>query len=48
MYQPDDTVNVIDLLLVTDLEMRPATNGSRKRTEKLTLRTTLQVLGRDG
>jgi hypothetical protein len=30
VYQPDDTVNVIDLLLVTDLEVRPATNGSRK------------------
>ena len=46
MYQPDDTVNVIDLLVVTDLEIRPATNGSRS-AEKLTLRTTLQVLGRD-
>lgn len=29
--QPDDTVNIIDLLLVTDLELRPASNGSRKR-----------------
>ena len=29
--QPDDTVNIIDLLLVTDLELKPATNGSRKR-----------------
>jgi hypothetical protein len=29
--QPDDTVNIIDLLLVTDLEMKPATNGSRKK-----------------
>ena len=27
--QSDDTVNIIDLLLVTDLEVR--TNGSRKR-----------------
>ena len=27
--QPDDTVNIIDLLLVTDVELRP--NGSRKR-----------------
>jgi hypothetical protein len=29
--QPDDTVNIIDLLLVTDLEFKPASNGSRKR-----------------
>lgn len=31
VYQPDDTLNVIDLLLVTDLEIKPASNGSRKR-----------------
>jgi hypothetical protein len=24
IYQPDDTLNIIDLLLVTDLEFRPA------------------------
>ena len=29
--QPDDTLNVIDLLLVTDLEIKPATNGAGKR-----------------
>lgn len=29
--QPDDTVNIIDLLLVTDLELTPTPNGSRKR-----------------
>jgi hypothetical protein len=30
--QPDDTLNIIDLLLVTDLEIKPAANGSgRKR-----------------
>jgi hypothetical protein len=29
--QPDDTLNIIDLLLVTDLEIRQTTNGSRKR-----------------
>jgi hypothetical protein len=29
--QPDDTLNIIDLLLVTDLEMKPSSNGSRKR-----------------
>ena len=30
--QPDDTVNIVDLLLVTDLELKPAakTNGKRK------------------
>jgi hypothetical protein len=27
--QPDDTINIIDLLLVTDLELKPAT---RRRT----------------
>jgi hypothetical protein len=31
VVQPDDTVNIIDLLLVTDLEMKPAANGSRKK-----------------
>jgi hypothetical protein len=30
-YQPDDTLNVIDLLLVTELEVGPRTNGSGKR-----------------
>jgi len=32
--QPDDTVNIIDLLLVTDLEIRPAKNGTRNRPKK--------------
>jgi hypothetical protein len=31
VYQPDDSLNVIDLLLVTDLEVKPAGNGSGKR-----------------
>jgi hypothetical protein len=31
VYQPDDTLNVIDLLLVTDLEIKRATNGSGRR-----------------
>lgn len=31
IYQPDSTVNVIDLLLVTDLELRSPTNGARRR-----------------
>jgi len=34
--QPDDTVNIIDLLLVTDLEIKPAKNGKRngKKSKK--------------
>lgn len=31
VYQPDETMNVIDLLLVTDLERKPLRNGARKR-----------------
>jgi hypothetical protein len=31
VYQPDDTMNVIDLLLVTDLEISGRTNGARRR-----------------
>jgi hypothetical protein len=29
--QPDDTLNIVDLLLVTDLEIKPAANGTGKR-----------------
>ena len=29
--QPDDTLNIIDLLLVTDVELKRAGNGSGKR-----------------
>jgi hypothetical protein len=29
--QPDDSLNIIDLLLVTDLEIKASTNGSGKR-----------------
>jgi hypothetical protein len=29
--QPDDTTNIIDLLLVTDLEMKPKKNGKAKK-----------------
>jgi hypothetical protein len=29
--QPDDTVNIIDLLLVTDLELKSRANGSGRR-----------------
>jgi hypothetical protein len=31
VYQPDDTLNVIDLLLVTDLEIKPVANGAGRR-----------------
>jgi hypothetical protein len=31
VVQPDDTLNIVDLLLVTDLEIRPVANGSSKR-----------------
>jgi hypothetical protein len=31
VYQPDDTLNVIDLLLVTDLEAKRPGNGDRRR-----------------
>jgi hypothetical protein len=31
IYQPDDRMNIIDLLLVTDLEFRPVDHGSRKQ-----------------
>ena len=32
--QPDDTLNIIDLLLVTDVEIKAGSNGSGKRTRK--------------
>jgi hypothetical protein len=31
VYQPDDTLNIVDLLLVTDLGIKAGRNGSRKR-----------------
>jgi hypothetical protein len=34
VYQPDDTLNVIDLLLVTDLELKPSRNGAGKRRKR--------------
>jgi hypothetical protein len=34
VYQPDDTFNWIDLLLVTDLEVRLTTNGAAKRRKR--------------
>jgi hypothetical protein len=29
--QPDDTLNIVDLLLVTDLEIKPTANGAGRR-----------------
>jgi hypothetical protein len=34
VVQPDDSLNIIDLLLVTDLEVKPTANGSGKRPRK--------------
>lgn len=31
VYQPDDSHNIIDLLLVTDLEIKPAENGGKRK-----------------
>jgi hypothetical protein len=31
VVQPDDTMNIIDLLLVTDVELKLHRNGARKR-----------------
>jgi hypothetical protein len=31
VWQPDDRMNIIDLLLVTDVEIKPGRNGSRKK-----------------
>lgn len=30
IWQPNDSMNIIDLLLVTDLEFKAAANGTRK------------------
>jgi hypothetical protein len=34
VQQPDDTLNVIDLLLVTDLEVQPLANGRRRQRRR--------------
>jgi len=31
VYQPDDRMQVLDLLRITDLEFRPSLNGPRRR-----------------
>ncbi len=31
VYGTDDAAHIIDLLLVTDLEVRPTKNGSRRK-----------------
>jgi len=35
VYSTDDAAHVIDLPLVTDLEIKPAKNGSRKLSKQL-------------
>jgi hypothetical protein len=32
LYQPDDATHIVDLLLVTDLELKPTARGSSKRS----------------
>jgi hypothetical protein len=32
--QPDDTLNIIDLLLVTDLELKPTVDGTGRRRRR--------------
>jgi hypothetical protein len=34
VMQPDDSMNIIDLLLITDLELKPSVNGSRRRRRR--------------
>ena len=34
VVQPDDTANIVDLLLVTDIEMKVAGNGAGKRRRR--------------
>ena len=34
VMQPDDSMNIIDLLLVTDLELAPNDNGSGRRRRR--------------
>jgi hypothetical protein len=32
--QPDESINIIDLLLVTDVEFKSVTNGNGKRRKR--------------
>jgi hypothetical protein len=34
VFQPDDRMNIIDLLLVTDAEIPPSKNGNGKRRRR--------------
>ncbi len=34
VWQPDDRMSILDLLLVTKLEVEPATNGGRRGKRK--------------
>jgi hypothetical protein len=33
VYQPDDTMNIVDLLVVTDLEIEAGPNATRKEKQ---------------
>jgi len=34
VYQPDDSLNIVDMLLVTDLELKPNGGASQHRPRK--------------
>jgi hypothetical protein len=34
VFQPDNSMNIIDLLLVTDVEIKPVSNGASKRRRR--------------
>jgi hypothetical protein len=34
VFQPDDRMHIIDLLLVTDVELRPLSNGTTRRRKR--------------
>jgi len=34
VFQPDDSMNMIDMLLITDLEFKPPGNGSRHSSKR--------------
>ncbi len=36
VYQPDDSLNIVDMLLVTDLEIKPNGGTSQRRSGKRT------------
>ena len=34
VFQPDDRMHIVDLLLVTDIELKPSSNGSGRRRKR--------------